>query len=134
MTKKLLIATFIKKNESDDFKKYVNEEFNINLTKIYKFKLINDKSKYLFTFYIEIPIGDRINLRDYFNNGLIIHKKKSTFYTINALNKLIEKEFNLVGGNIDYKKYKIDWNKFNNTIIITSNNNLSIIDIKQVFS
>jgi len=134
MTKKILIATFIDINESDDFMKYIADEFDIESSKTFKFKIIGDVEQYLFTFYIDLPIGERINLRQFFKNALIVHKKKKTFYTINALNKLIESEYNLEGGNIDYKKYKIDWDKFNDTLILNSRDNLSIIQIKRVFS
>jgi len=134
MTKKILIAAFIDINESDDFMKYIADEFDIESSKTFKFKIIGDVEQYLFTFYIDLPIGERINLRQFFKNALIVHKKKKTFYTINALNKLIESEYNLEGGNIDYKKYKIDWDKFNDTLILNSRDNLSIIQIKRVFS
>ncbi len=134
MNKKVLIAAFIPKDESDNFLTYIEDEFDIESYKTFKFSIMDDANQYLYTFYIEIPIGERINLKEFFNNALIIHKKKKTFYTINALNKLIESEYNLEGGNIDYKKYKIDWDKFKNTLILNSNNNLSIIEIKRVFS
>lgn len=133
MNKKILVAAFIDKNESDNFITYIDKEFDIESFKTFKFDIIGDEAQYLFTFYIEIPIGDRINLREFFKNALIVHKKKKTFYTINALNKLIEQEYKLEGGNIDYKKYKIDWDKFKNNLILSSNNNLSIIQIKRVF-
>ena len=134
MNKKILIAAFVNKDEGGDFIKYINREFDIEVDKTFKFEIVNDDTQLLFTFYIELPLGERINLRNYFKNALIVHKKKNTFYTINALNKLIEKEYGLDGGNIDYKKYKIDWYKFTDNLILNSNNNLSIIHIKRVFS
>lgn len=134
MNKKILVAAFIPKSESDDFLKYIDDEFDVESSKAFKFDVVSDKDQYLYTFYLEVPVGERINLREYFKNALIVHKKKKTFYTINALNKLIEKEYELEGGNIDYKKYKIDWDKFKNNLILSSNNNLSIIEIKRVFS
>ena len=134
MNKKLLIAAFINKNECGKFLKYIEEEFKIDPSKAFKFEIDDDKGQFLYTFYIELEIGDKINLRDYFRNALIVHKKKETFYTINALNKLIEKEYNLESGNIDYKNFKIDWGKFKNNLILSGKNNLSIIQIKRVFS
>jgi predicted metal-dependent hydrolase len=133
MNKKILVAAFINRNESDSFIKYIEKEFEVEISKIFKFTIQDNSEQYLFTFYLETPIDEKINLRKYFKNALIVHKKKKTFYTINALNKLIEKEFNLKGGNIDYKKYKINWSKFKNKLILT-NNNLLIISIKRVFS
>ena len=54
-----------------------------------------------------------------------------TFFTINSLNKLIEKEFNLDNGNVDYKNYQIDWDKYKNTMISLKNNNLEILPLKR---
>jgi hypothetical protein len=134
MNKNILVAAFVKKDEGSDFLKHIKSEFDIEASKVFEFDIMDDSKQSLYTFYIDIPVGERINLRDYFKNALIVHKKKKTFYTINALNKLIEKEYDLVGGNIDYKKYKINWDKFSNNLILNSNNNLSIIQIKRVFS
>lgn len=133
MNKKLLIAAFVKKNESERFLKYIFEEFDIEESKAFIYESLDDDSQYILTFYIEVEIGERLNLRDHFKNALIIHKKKTSFYTINALNKLIEKEFDLTGGNIDYKKWQIDWTKYQNNLILTSNKNLLLIPLKRVF-
>lgn len=133
MNKKLLIAAFVKKNESERFLKYIFEEFDIEESKAFIYESLDDDSQYILTFYIELEIGERLNLRDHFKNALIIHKKKTSFYTINALNKLIEKEFDLTGGNIDYKKWQIDWTKYQNNLILTSNKNLLLIPLKRVF-
>jgi|TARA_R110000796_G_scaffold11796_5_gene39621 hypothetical protein len=134
MSKKLLIVAFINKNKSDNFLKYIEEEFNISPSKAFKFEIEGDNYQCIFTFYIELEIGENINLRDYFRNALIVNKKSDVFYTINGLNKLIEKEYNLESGNINYRTFKIDWSKFKNNLILSSNNNLSIIQLKRVFS
>lgn len=134
MNKKILIAAFIDKNDSGGFLIHIKKLFNVHPSKVFQFEIKDDMSQNLFTFYIELEIGEKINLRKYFKNALIVHKKKSTFYTINALNKLIEEEFKLEGGNIVYKDFNIDWDKFKNKLILKNNNNLSIIDLKQVFS
>lgn len=134
MNKKILIAAFINKNEGEQFLKHIDSEFDVSSSTVFHFEIIGDENNDLYTFYIELGLGEKINLRDYFKNALIVHKKKKTFYTINALNKLIEKEYQLQSGNIDYKKYKIDWYKFKDNLILTSDNNLSIMQIKRVFS
>ena len=78
--------------------------------------------------------GKRINFKQHFPNAIPIHKKGTAIYTINALNRLIEKESGLDKGNIDYKAYKIDWDKYQDTLILNNNNELSLFTIKQVFS
>lgn len=134
MNKKLLIAAFIDKSDKEEQLNYVSEEFGIEQHKIFIYQDLDNESQLIFTFYIELEVGEHINIRDFFKNALIVHKKSQTFYTINALNKLIEKEFDLEVGNIDYKKWKIDWNKFKNKLILNSNNNLVLIPLKRVFS
>ncbi len=133
MTKKLLIAAFIYRNKLEQFLKQIFIEFDVESDKVFVFENLEDDSQYIATFYIELDIGERINLRKYFKNALIVHKKKKTFYTINALNKLIEREYNLEKGNIDYKNWKIEWSDFENPLIINSNNKLVLIGLKRFF-
>lgn len=133
MTKKLLIASFVYKKNIKEFLPYIEKEFKIDPKKVFIFENLNDDTQFITTFYIEIPIGERINLKDYFRNALIVHKKKDTFYTINALNKLIERDYNLEKGNIDYKRWAIDWNAYRDKLIVNSNNNLVLIGLKRFF-
>jgi hypothetical protein len=133
MTKKIMIAAFVYKNKQKWFLEYLYEEFDIEHNKVFIFESLNHESKHIYTFYIEIGIDERINLRDYFNHALIIHKKRKTFYTINALNSLIEREHNLEKGNIVYKDWKIDWNNHEDQLIINSNNKLVLMDLIRVF-
>ena len=77
--------------------------------------------------------GEKINIKKEFKSAIIVHKKKTTFYTINAMNKAIEVDNDLEGDNIDYYKYKMNWKKYHNQIILVSDNNLALIDIKRFF-
>jgi hypothetical protein len=133
MTKKLLILVFVNKKDKIKQIEFIEDEFNVNSSDIFIFENLDNPSQYIFTFYIEIGVGEFIKVKDYFRNGLIIHKKRNTFYSINALNKLIEREYDLEVGNINYKKWKIDWFKYDNQIILNSGDNLSFISIKRVF-
>ena len=133
MTKKLLIAAFIYRNELEQFLEKIHTEFDVESDKVFIFENLENNAQYIVTFYVELNIGEKINLQKYFKNALIVHKKKKTFYTINALNKLIEREHNLEKGNIDYKKWKIEWSNFQNKIIINSNNKLVLIGLKRFF-
>lgn len=133
MTKKILITSFIDRTELNVFLNYIKTTFEVEPNKVFIFQNIGDESQFILTFFIELEIGESINLKSYFKNALIVHKKKLTFYTINALNKLIETEYNLDKGNINYKEWDIDWSKYKNKLIITSNNNLVLIDLKRFF-
>lgn len=133
MNKKLLIASFIDRKELKKFLKYIETTFNVDSNKVFIFENTQNDEHYILTFFIELELDDQLNLRKYFKNALIVHKKRLTFYTINALNKLIESEYNLDKGNINYKEWKIDWSKYENNLIINSKNNLVLIGLKRVF-
>ena len=133
MIKKILIAAFIEKNKLEQFLQDLQEDFDVEQEKVFIFENLDDDSQYIATFYIELELGERIDLRKHFKNALIVHKKKKSFYTINALNSLIEQEFNLEKGNINYKRWKVDWSKFENKLIINSNNKLVLVPLKRFF-
>jgi hypothetical protein len=61
-------------------------------------------------------------------SAMTVHRKKetNTLYTINSLNALIKSENN---GILD-TNYMVDWNKFTNSFLITSNNGLKILKTK----
>lgn len=133
MTKKILIAAFIYKKQLNKFLKQIEDEFGLDPEKVFIFENLEEDSQYILTFYVELPIGERINLRKHFRNALIVHKKRKTFYTINALNTLIEKVHKLEKGNINYKRWKIDWADYEDKLIINSNNKLVLIPLKRFF-
>jgi len=85
------------------------------------------------TFKFVIPEGKRVNIKDLFPSSVPIHKKGNAFYTINALNKLIDQIMGDSVGNIDYKSYKIDWEQYQNKIILINNKQLSVFNIGRVF-
>lgn len=94
---------------------------------------IEDSSKYLLTFKLDIEKDEKLDVKKHFKNTLLVHKKGTTFYTINALNKLIEKDYDLIGEkNINYKEYKIDWDNYKDKLIIINKNDLEIIPLNRI--
>lgn len=134
MNKTLLLATFIFPERLEWFLSYLEGKFNIPKEKVFIFENLDDEAKVIVTFKLVLRDGKRINLKKYFPNAIPIHKKGTAIYTINALNKLIEKESGLEAGNIDYKKYKIDWDKYQDSLILNNGGELTIYKIKRVFS
>lgn len=133
MTREILIASFVFKDRLDYFLNYLKNEFSIEKKSVFIYENESDENQYIFTFYLEIHNGDKINLKDFFNSAIIVHKKMGVFYTINGLNKLIEVDSDVEAGNINYKEYQIDWKKYRNKIILNSDNNLLLIPIKRFF-
>jgi hypothetical protein len=68
------------------------------------------------------------NTRKQLPAAMLVHRKKetNTMYTINSLNALIRTENNGVLDN----KYSVDWSKYANSLLVTSNNELKILHTK----
>jgi len=130
MQKKIiLVATFIKLEDLGDFLNKLKDKFGIHEKSVFIFETGDDSL--VLTYRIFLGMGEKINLRKELNKTIQIHKKGTTFFTINSLNKLIERDFNLSSGNVDYSSYDVEWEKYQNTIITLRNNNLEILPIKK---
>lgn len=133
MDKSILLASFIFPERLDWFVNYLDTKFNISKDKIFCFKNLDDESKLILTFKIKLIDGKKIDIKSLFPNAVIIHKKGLSFYTINALNKLIESKSDTSLGNIDYKSVQIDWSEYQNKMILIDNKNLVILPLERVF-
>jgi hypothetical protein len=82
---------------------------------------IHDNDEYACTYNIE-----QGNLNGIPDNTILVHRKKesNSLYTINALNELIK---SLNGGVLD-SNYKINWNDYRNSILLTQQGNLKKLD------
>ena len=60
--------------------------------------------------------------------AMLVHRKKetNTLYTINSLNALIRKENNGILDN----SFSVDWSKYANSLLVTSNNDLKVLQTK----
>lgn len=133
MKKTILIASFIFPERIDWFINLLETNYNLKKDKIFCYKNLDDNSKLLVTFKLDVTSGKKINLKDSFPNAVTIHKKGKTFYTINALNKLIDEKLGDSAGNIDHKTVKIDWSEYENKIIMINDKRLSIFSLERVF-
>jgi hypothetical protein len=87
----------------------------------------------LLTYKLYLNIGEKINIRKELPKTVQIHKRGTTFFTINALNRLIERDFNLPSGNVNHKEYDIDWENYRDNLILLKNNELEILDLTRRF-
>ena len=133
-TKIVTLASFVNEDKVKSFKSYINKRFRILEKNIFEYTSPQEEGKKLLTFRLYLRDGKKINTKSFFPVTIIVHKKGECFYTINALNKLIESEINGDNGNINYKDYQIDWDKYQNKILVSKNKELSIIDIERHFS
>lgn len=133
MEKTILIASFIFTERIEWFLGYLETKFSISSDNVFCYKNLDDESKHIMTFKFVLKDGEKVNLRDLFPSAIPIHKKGNALYTINALNKLIEKINGESTGNIDYKSFKINWEEYQNKIILLNGKELSIFSIERVF-
>tara|TARA_R110000772_G_scaffold64813_4_gene144787 strand:- start:402 stop:806 length:405 start_codon:yes stop_codon:yes gene_type:complete len=127
--KTILVATFIKLENLNVFLDKLKNDFDINKKSVFMFETENNDL--ILTYKIFLNVGEKINLKKELTKTIQIHKKGNTFFTINSLNRLIERDFDLVSGNIDYSNYQIEWEKYENTMISLKNNNLEILQLKK---
>jgi hypothetical protein len=130
----ITLASFVFIEKIENFKKYLYKRFRVPEDKIFTYILEGEENKKLVTFRILLKDGKKINTDTFFPTTIIVHKKGECFYTINALNKLID-ETNLENnGNIDYTKVVINWDEYQNKILIIKSGELKMVNIKRDFS
>ncbi len=134
MDKSIILASFVFPERLETFLSYLGKRFNIDREKIFIYDNVDEPIKKFVTYKVFLKGGKKIDLKSIFPTTIIVHKKGECFYTINALNSLIEQEHNLEPGNIVHKDYQIDWDKFQNRLILTNNKGLVLNEIKRVFS
>ena len=134
MDRSIILASFVFPERLDTFLDYLGKRFNIERDRIFIYNNIDEPIKKMVTYKVFLKDGKRVDLKSIFPTTIIVHKKGECFYTINALNGLIEQEHNLESGNIEHKNYQIDWDKFQNKMILSNKEGLVINNIKRVFS
>jgi hypothetical protein len=130
----ITLASFVLNDKVESFKKYLNKRFKINEDKLFIYSILEEQDKKIVTFRVYLKDDKKINISSFFPITIIVHKKGECFYTINALNKLIELETGSEKGNINYRDYQIDWDKYQGKMLIVKSGELSIININRNFS
>ena len=133
MDKTILLASFIFPERLEWFYGYLESKFKIKKDKIFVYKNLDDEAKVIVTFKLILHDGKKIDLNKYFPNTIPIHKKGNAIYTINALNKLIESECGVEAGNVNHREHQIDWDKYQNKIILNNKEELIIYNIERIF-
>jgi hypothetical protein len=133
MDKTILLASFIFNERVEWFLNYLENKFSIPKTKVFCYKNLDDESKMIMTFKLVISQNKRLNLKDLFPSAIPIHKKGNALYTINALNMLIDSISGDNVGNVDYGSVIINWDEYQNKLILTKGKELVFLNIERVF-
>ena len=119
-----LLCTFTSKSKLNEIIDIIVSCNDILYDKIYVFENKDDSSQLICTYNVEFIDDFEENIID----TISLHRKKqsNTLYTINALNEVIREKN---GGVLD-KSYMVDWDEFENTLLLTNETGLSKIPTK----
>jgi len=129
----ITLASFVLEDKIEGYKKYLYKRFKLPESKIFTYTILEEDRK-LITFKVYLKNDKKINIQTFYPSTLIVHKKGDCFYTINALNKLIDQEVGDNIGNINHKDYKINWDNYQGKILLIKSNELIIMNIERNFS
>ena len=119
-----LLCTFTRQSRLNETLDIIISCNEILYDKIYIFQNQDDLTQLICTYNIELVDNYEENIE----NTISLHRKKqsNTLYTINALNEVIREKN---GGVLD-KSYMVDWDEFENTLLLTNESGLSKIPTK----
>jgi len=134
MNKTIILASFVYSERLDNFLRFLYKKYKVRRERVFMYDNIDDPKKTILTYKIFLNQGERVDLNEFFPKTIIVHKKKECFYTINALNLLIETLSPTDVGNIDHKQINVNWDEYQNKMLLSVNNDLIIYNIKRNFS
>ena len=119
-----LYCTFTTVDDFENTSKIIQSSYVILFNKIFVLESL-DGEKIMLTYNIDMNNSSTNNIID---NTILVHRKKqtNTLYTINALNELIK---SLNNGYLD-KTYTINWNDYQNCILLIQTEGFNKIDTK----
>ena len=117
-----LFCTFTTLDELDALVEQLSSKYIIMYNKMFALQ-VKSNNEYVVTYNV-----DQGNVSSIPDNTILVHRKKdsNTLYTINALNELIKR---LNGGVVD-PHFRIDWQHYKNTILLTQQNELKELKTK----
>lgn len=122
----IIIGTFVKKNRILSFIETLKNGFGIRLDKLFIYSIDTNKREYLVTF----KTFDKDRFIKNLDNATVMHVKNGCLFSINALNKLIEKDNE--GSELPNNEFVVDWDKYKDKLIIITNGELSISNLSKI--
>ena len=122
----IIIGTFVKKNKILSFIESLRNDFNVKLDKVFIYSIDTNAREYLVTF----KTFDKEKFIKNLNNATVMHVKNGCLFSINALNKLIERDNE--GSNKPNNECIVDWDKYKDKLIIITNGELSISNLAKI--
>lgn len=119
-----LLCTFTSVDNLANTVSEIKSSYTLAFNRLYVLENIEDETQLVITYNVDKSSTDIINPPP---STISVHRKKqtNTIYTINAINKLMEKKY----GKID-KNIKIDWNELQNTVLVTAYGELKMVQTR----
>jgi hypothetical protein len=128
LTKKgVIIGSFISKYKVLSFLELLKYKFGVDLSKVYIYTISKNYKEFLVTF----KTYNKDKFIKKLHGSTIMHVKNGCLFSINALNRLIEIEYN-VKEEKPYNEVEIDWNFYKNKLIVLTNGKLNINDLSKI--
>jgi len=117
-----LFCTFTQLDELEGLISNLNSTYTIMYNKIFVLHVKSNDE------YVCIYNVDQGNINDIPDNTILVHRKKetNTLYTINSLNELIK----LLNGGVVDTNFRINWQHYQNTILLTQHGELKELKTK----
>lgn len=125
--KGIIIGTFVEKNKILSFLEMLKNKFYVNYDKIFVYTMSSNEKEYLVTF--KTYNKDKFIKKLY--GSTIMHVKNGCLFSINALNKLIETDYNFKEEK-PYNEIEINWDEYKDKLIILTNGNLNINNLSKI--
>lgn len=121
-----IIGVFVNKNEILCFLERLKTEFKLPMKRIFVYTIERNKSEYLVT----IKTYDKEKYVKNIQKTSILHVKNGCLFSINALNKLINK----LNGDVDKpnSEFSINWDEYKDKLMLVVNDELSLTDITKI--
>lgn len=121
-----IIGTFVKKNKILSFLENINNDFNIKFDKVFIYSIDTNFREYLVTF----KTFDKEKFIKNLPNATVMHVKNGCLFSINALNKLIDRE--KMYYETPNNEVVVDWDKYKDKLIIITNGEFSISNLTKI--
>lgn len=125
-TKGVIIGIFVKKDKILSFLELLKNRFKIKTDKVFIHSIDTNKFEYLVTF----KAYDKDRYIKSIKGSTVMHVKNNCIFSINALNKLIEKE--AIDKSIPNNEYIINWERYRNKLIMVANGELYISNLEKI--
>ena len=125
--KGVIIGTFVAKNRILSFLEMLKYKFGVKLDKVFVYSIKTNEKEYLVTF----KTFDKDKFIKKLSGSTIMHVKNGCLFSINALNRLIEIEYDFKEEK-PYNEVEINWDFYKDKLIILTNGNLNINDLSKI--